>query len=220
MSCYSGPHEVTSGLIGYWDPGNTKSYSGSGLTLYDLSIYNKNMGLSSITPVYTNPYITYNGTSNQWAQSTVPVTLTTAFTVSTWCRILSTPTNFATVFGGGVQGCTIQNNSGTVNQIGGWAGIGGIGYYTTYYTYSLNIWYNFQFTWSSGDYLRFYVNGIQTNISASTVTGTLNAPTTFKIALDTAYINADISACCAYNRALTAAEVLQNFNATRGRFGI
>lgn len=53
----------TQNLVIYLDAGNIKSYPGGGTTWYDLSGSNNHCVWGS-TPTYTNPYFTFNGTSN------------------------------------------------------------------------------------------------------------------------------------------------------------
>jgi len=71
----------------------------------------------------------------------------------------------------------------------------------------------------------FYKNGIKQGNSVSiTSSGTVNPGSDYRywIAADRggAEANVNISMLRHYNRALSAAEVLQNYNATKGRFGL
>ena len=67
--------------------------------------------------------------------------------------------------------------------------------------------------------LDVYING---NLVASPTVGTMQGtPNQFVISGSTIrFLNGNVSSVILYNRALTAAEVLQNFNATRTRFGL
>ena len=92
-----------------------------------------------------------------------------------------------------------------------------------------NTWYQAVFICDSGGTnMRFYING-----EAEGGTHVGNAWNASYSSLDVRYIgkyeyngdhsryfNGEINAVKIYNRALTAAEVLQNFNATRSRFGL
>jgi hypothetical protein len=74
-----------------------------------------------------------------------------------------------------------------------------------------------------------YINGSQvgpnrnTTISSPTITG-FNGQTNSGIHIgrdeEAIYRAFDVASVKVYNRALTAAEILQNYNATRGRFGL
>ena len=91
--------------------------------------------------------------------------------------------------------------------------------------YTIGQWYHLVGT-ISGAECKFYVNGtlntIHTQPSASNPPG----PTTkFKLGRfyqndNNYYFNGNIAACGFYNRALSAQEILQNFNATKSRFGL
>jgi hypothetical protein len=85
-----------------------------------------------------------------------------------------------------------------------------------------NVWYNIAITYNKTN-VYFYLNGLPDGIQA--ITGGLNAPS------DPVWIsryanaqplpfNGKINLPMMYNRMLSSQEVLQNFNATRARFGI
>jgi hypothetical protein len=85
---------------------------------------------------------------------------------------------------------------------------------------SAGSWFHFSLVFDSNTFYG-YVNGVQTGSAA------LSNDLTFdRIGDDTnrdnypAYMKGKISNFKIYNRALTASEVQQNFNALRGRFGI
>jgi hypothetical protein len=86
--------------------------------------------------------------------------------------------------------------------------------------YGNNIW-----TYTCGTYdgtnLSIYQNGILSNSAQYSGTiGTNSVSVRVGSANDGLYFSGNIAQASIYNRALTAAEIQQNFNATRGRFGI
>ena len=92
---------------------------------------------------------------------------------------------------------------------------------------SLNTWYQLIGV-RNGGALQTYLNGVlkqnvsPVGFSSSSVINNV-AGRNLRINLSAAnisYTNADNAVLRIYNKALTASEVLQNFNATRGRFGI
>jgi hypothetical protein len=92
---------------------------------------------------------------------------------------------------------------------------------------NLNQWYNFTFVANSADNsLKIYVNGIiESSSTVTTYNGTLkvNLGATLNIGADpnrSRYFGGNIASTQIYNRALSAQEVQQNFNALRGRYGI
>ena len=86
-----------------------------------------------------------------------------------------------------------------------------------------NTWYQAVFTISSGAYV-VYLNGIQRDSGTSaqgyiTTYGSVNLGRGF-VLLSDRYFAGNESMLKIYNRALSATEVQQNFNALRGRYGI
>ena len=86
----------------------------------------------------------------------------------------------------------------------------------------LNAWYNLTLTWTNTS-ISGYLYGVQFGVTTSyTGSGTT---TTFIIGgytfpLGAQVFTGKIAQTSIYNRALSAAEVLQNYNATKGRFGL
>jgi hypothetical protein len=95
---------------------------------------------------------------------------------------------------------------------------------------TLNVWEHHTIVYdsSSSPYVKFYKNGAYTGGSTTNNSANISSITTsepFRIGLSVAggptrYFNGRMPLVQAYNRALTVSEVLQNFNALRGRFGI
>ena len=81
-----------------------------------------------------------------------------------------------------------------------------------------NIWHNVVFTFN-GTTGSIYIDGVvrNTNTGSFTSSSLNNYIGRRNLA---AYFNGSIGKVSAYNRSLAAAEVLQNFNAIRGRYGI
>jgi hypothetical protein len=79
---------------------------------------------------------------------------------------------------------------------------------------SINTWYNFVVTKNSSNTIVFYKNGNLLGSSSAVGAANLN-----KIGTGYVYDNAKISNVSFYNRALSAQEILQNYNATKSRYG-
>jgi hypothetical protein len=105
--------------------------------------------------------------------------------------------------------------------------IGGVTNLTTTTATYINTsnWYQVVGTYTSGT-RRLYINGVQVN--SDTQSGTI-ATNSGGMSIGVYggfsggrgyYYNGNLSMCRIYNRALTATEVLQNFNATKGRYGL
>ena len=89
-------------------------------------------------------------------------------------------------------------------------------------TYSINTWYHVALTYNaSNGVARAYVNG--NDLGGITFTSGITFDSIpFNIAKTEAsvYFNGSVPLARAYNKALTAEEVSQNFNAQRSRFGV
>jgi hypothetical protein len=88
---------------------------------------------------------------------------------------------------------------------------------------SLNTWYHLAAT-DNGTTVRLYVNGVQV-ASGSSATSTTNSPMTLHVgawpgAGSAVFFKGQISSAKIYNRALSATEITQNFEAIRGKYGI
>ena len=87
-------------------------------------------------------------------------------------------------------------------------------------------WYHVVGTYAKNVAARIYVNGVLNNSTTNTtVNNDIVYDTTnrFKIGqsnINGSWMNGQIDQTKVYNRALTATEVAQNFEATRGRYGI
>ena len=83
------------------------------------------------------------------------------------------------------------------------------------------VWYNITFTWSTSEGLiKAYQNGVF-NSSQTQTSAPASDNTNFEIGRDNALstiLNANIASLQLYNRALSANEVLHNYNALKSRF--
>lgn len=217
MGGFEGPRTVTSGLVGYWDAGNAKSYPGSGTTWTDLS-GNGNNGTLTNSPTYSSGAITFAAASSQYASGSLS-------TISTWSMCLwykSTDITSAVVFY--PFSCTDVTGIGfggtfSANTIGKWWFFDGVAADAfPANSITTNTWYNMVVTKTSTSYT-FYTNGIQT----ATATGTNLSLNKFRIggrADGFWYVSGSAAIASVYNRELSPQEVSQNFNALRGRFGV
>ena len=224
------PQIVTSGLVLAIDAANRKSYPGSGTTWTDLST-NRNTVTLVNSPTYNsaNGSFTFNGT-NQYANLTRPVQ--DDFTLSCWFQTNST----LGVAGSWWQGMGLVDGevAGGANDFGLTIGAGkllfGIGGGSADQTlvstnsYNDGVWHYATATRnrSSGD-VKLYADGNLVNSSTFTNVGSLTSPPNLTIgSLQTisSFYAGNIANVQVYNRVLTANEIQQNFNATRGRYGI
>ena len=213
-----GPIETTDGLVLHLDAGNTRSYPGSGNTVYDLSGFGNTSALTN-GPTYnssnlgafvldgSNDYILVNSQANILSK--------TAYTKIAYIYI----SNFSTVnniISGGFSGQhafwmfgTVRLNAG---HNGSWATVVGAT------TLSLNTWYFAAVTYSNSTGWKLYLNGREDGTSADTTTFTGNQEIVIGAYSSGNNFTGRISNIQVYNRALTATEIFQNYHATKGRY--
>lgn len=214
---------VTDGLQIYLDAGNSVSYPGSGATWMDLSGKGNN-GTITGTLINNSPFnyqvkgnVVFNGTDN-YVTTPYAGNNTDSFTFSVWCNQIG---NNQIVRGrdGSGNGWSLRIVSHTaaiVNSIG-------IQYEAVSpYPIKTNTWTNLTGRWISGVSISFFVNGQLHAISAAA--GTLRSST---LGWNLATISSifpptqtNIASALVYNRALTNAEIAQNFVATKSRFNL
>ena len=221
MALGHNPSIATNGLVLCIDAANLRSYGGSGAIWTNVINQSINMTLNN-SPSYTsgtNGYFTFDGVDD-YAQTTAQVltgNVNTAFTLEA-VAMTTTASGWQTVLGTG----------GTLRQIGFlnsafyWGGNGGGG--NTFVNgggISANIWYHLVFTFD-GSTGYGYLNGTQTTGSIGSNGGTIGVNMLSTYAPNTAAerLTGRIALARVYNIALTQAQVLQNFAAIRGRYGI
>ena len=215
MSGVTGPNIVTDNLILYVDAGNVQSYPGSGTTWYDLSGNNYHMVNGNTMPTYSSAdggKFTFNG-STQWVYATIPSLSINPFTYCVWVRSDLTKSAWASIIDQDNDDFLFATNNNILYL-----------YDPTYssgYTLTSNTaWHHFAISYISGSTSYFYVNGSSVSSFAVTLTHT-----SAHISIGAGYQNSelwdgDISMFQWYDTNLTAAEVLQNYNAHKSRFGL
>jgi hypothetical protein len=216
MGTFAGANLNADGLVISLDAANFRSYSGSGNTAFGLisglggtllngvGFTNANNGAFIFDG--TNDYINF-GNSSAVQQS--------SGTLSAWAKA-SSP-------GGGYRGIIAKQ-----------------GAYGLFYTDSVlvaydwaadaprstginiadNTWKNVVLTYQSGvsNGTRIYINGVSVLTTTITILNQINNLFGGAEANASQFASCQISSLNMYNRALAAAEVLQNYNAMRGRY--
>jgi hypothetical protein len=223
---------VTSGLVLALDAGRTLSYPGSGTTWTNLSVGSNNGTLIN-GPTYSNANggsIVFDGI-NDFVNCGTGLALSGSWTISGFVRSSASST-IQTVIArsGDVFTSYIENYYLYISNIDKFkiqTSADSYKFAESTTTMATNTWY-----YVTGIYdattkiLSIYVNG---NFEGSSVALVDNPPTarTQYITLgagDGLSVNnrltGNIAQASIYNRALTAAEVQQNFNATKSRFGL
>lgn len=229
MSYHNGPRIVTDGLVLLLDAGNIKSYSGSGTTWTDLSGNNNhgtltngvgynsgNKGALSFDGV--NDYVDTNLIYNLSSSST-------EFSCGCWFRCGSQPSNNVLVSNynnvptpfnlyilqnGTVAGNT-RNSSGQSIFV------------SSNNAYNDSRYHNFFYIKDLSDNYYVYVDGSLQNSGNANLNAIISNNTIWIGTLrlfDQGYYNGNIAQVSIYNKALTASEIRQNYNALKGRFNL
>ena len=226
---------VTDGLVLWLDAGVTASYPGSGTTLTDLS-GNRNNGTLTNGPTYNNSdggSIVFDGVNDYVNCGNLAAVNT--FTIQMFVKVQSNSggfKGFAGAVGGGDDFNTgfnidMQQNATTAFNRCSIEGVFlVVPFGTNLMTSSVNFgtWCNICFT-VSPTYVQFYLNGVaQLGIARSNTSTPIGMNSLVigarPINLPVLSIDAHIANTKIYNRSLSAAEVLQNFNAQKARFGL
>ena len=226
MALAHSPQTVTDGLVLALDAGNTKSYPGSGTTWSDLS-GKGNDGTLVNSPTYSN----LNGGNfnfdevNDYVNIGSTVINGTAYTKIAWIRPESACRNIisSSSSDGHVMWMSATDHTLYAGHNTFWSTTNArVSHRPNNPGNMLDQWWCVVVTFSTSSGWAMYFNGELVDTDSNT--DALN-----NASLDT-YIGSfgagshlfdgDIPVVQIYNRALTASEVQQNFNALRGRFGI
>jgi Concanavalin A-like lectin/glucanases superfamily len=217
---------ITTGLVVNLDPAQAISYSG-GTTLTDLSGSNNSLTLVNNPTSNTSGFgsLTFDGATNYGSKATtsnIP-SGSNAFTLSTWFYPTSSATAMRIVaYGAEANGQTVsvRLNAGAAYGLsfGHWGGPGydwGPGRVAT-----ANTWINVVEVYNGvTDYM--YINGV---LAGTYIPNTLTIPANSALYIGKRatgeFFAGSVGQVLLYNRALTAAEVQQNFTTYRTRYGI
>jgi hypothetical protein len=216
------PKIITDGLVLYLDAANTRSYLGSGTVWSDLSRGGNNGTLTN-GPTFNSGNggnIVFDGVNDSVNCGNSTNLQITVGSVNTWFRGTQQGVNYnGIVVKQNAWGIFINQSTLHTYDWGNSAGR------NTGINVSDNVWRNvcLTFTETVGtptNNARIYINGIliltttikHLNQSAPFLLGYGNSPNQ--------YLQGSISQTSIYNRALSATEILQNYNATKGRYGL
>jgi hypothetical protein len=222
---------VTNGLVLYLDAGDSSSYPGFGTTWYDLSGKNNNgtifggVSYNNSEKFFAcdgiNGYIDFGSSSSLSDSSN--------FTYSAWFKNV-TPGLATTVLGRGADGLgagwslrigTHTDSKYRVASVTTSPSTTANNVYSTN-TYIENSWVNITAVWINGVSLSLYVNGIldvSTNFSGLTLRSSTAGWGSGRSST-TLYTRSNLAVAQVYDRVLSSSEILQNFNANRGRYKI
>ena len=220
MGFYRGPNIVTDGLVLALDAANPTSYISGSTTWQDLSGNNNSGSLVSGPAFSTNVggNIVFDG-SNKRATLTTPFGKSGFTSVSIWYNRVESvsSTSWRTLFATATTNIHHLISQDTTRVLGVFDG----SFRSFGYTPPIDgNFHNYTVVYQSATNATLYVDGI----FFSTISIILNLETSpiGSIGNWTSgnYWAGSIATSQIYNRALSASEIQQNFNAMRGRFGI
>ena len=228
MAISGGPDIVEDGLVLHLDAADKNSYAGSGTSIYDLS-GNGHVGTLTNGPTFNSVnrgYFTFDG-ANDYINQPSPSLNLTNFSFSAWIN------GSGVIFGSGVQetwprwwqfkesefrfrptqvigngiNYTISIPSPITNQ---WNMVSYVRNSSTMYAYQNGILVS--------TYNSFPTNALVTHTNWGQFVG--KSKQDYNQYTNELFFTGNISNVSMYNRALSASEILQNYNATKGRFGL
>jgi hypothetical protein len=238
------PKVTTSGLVLYYDPSNTNSYSGSGTTINDLSGNGLNGSMSNIT--FTNPYLSYNGTNGTTsiADNALLEPGTGDFTLEAWVyysviagssRAFISKTNnggLASDWSYGLRtnpaGATyLEVGNGTTSITSPSVGNGTTSITSPSYTVSTGQWYHIVGVWTNvaSNSIALYINGVSQGSNSHSFTSIKNSTNPLYLGSYNGgeysqWFNGRMGIVRYYNAALTNNQISQNFNADKSIYGL
>lgn len=218
------PPIVTDGLVFCVDAANQRSYPKSGTTWTDL--INQKQGTLSNGALYdadNSGSILLDGTNDYISTNVNPVEISGTNYVFSLCvyfnasAISTTSILFGNVSGSGRYLIGLQSQSSNLYGYFNLNGINNSG--TSQSLMSLNTWNHFTLTYDDAS-IKSYVNGVLVETTSTSAVSFVswNNMVIGQWTTGSQLMNGKIASMLHYNRALTADEVRQNYEATVGRY--
>jgi len=216
------PPYVTESLQFYVDAGLPQSYPGTGTTWFDISGNSRNLTMNSLSySPNDGGYIIFDGSHTADSVSTYTINFSNGFTVECVAKFS----------GSAYEGLFAFNDPMNSNYINVQAQGNNIRWeidsgssFTTTNSLSSDTWYHVTCVYegdsnNTSATARIYINGVENNTASLTRTGQ-NQTSNFVLGQWDGYLTGNIALSRMYNKVLNSTEVLQNFNATKDRFGL
>jgi hypothetical protein len=234
---YNSTKTVTNGLVWYYDFGIADSYPGSGTSITDFTGNGNTATLADQTYTTTYGGVIQNSSAGSGAFGSV-IPLSNFSKLVGTCEFWARPTVWQDS-----TGLFVNRDTDTVNS-GNWWWLGPYGAGSTLYfrlgnsagccgndnsigswssVHAINTWGLYTVTWNSGVNSSIYFNGTLRQTVSITAIPNANDTATGRLGLGHTNTNSrwlgQIAVFKHYNRVLSAAEILQNYQADRTRFG-
>ena len=229
---FATPASVTSNLVFWYDPSNNVSYPGSGSTVTNLANTSLAETLTNVT--YTSPYFTYNGSNatSSVADNALLEPGTGDFTLEAWvyysaitgssrCIMSKTDGGNASDWSYGLR---TQSNGSTYMEVGN----GTTSLTSPTYTVTTGQWYQIVGVWTNvaSNSIALYVNGVSQGSNSHSFASVKNSTHALSFgsfdggATFGQWFNGRMGITRMYSAALTSAQVLQNYNADKSKYGL
>jgi len=240
------PLIVTDGLVLCLDAANPRSYPGTGSTWYNLANSSYNAYVGSVYSSGPPSSFYYNGGHHTYINDQTFIT-DTSFSISAWIK---TTDSSRASGNNGSQGRMVASThdyqgtgspnyyntgwnigtvwSGTYFRFDIYDGLGGgvaaVSPETNWYATYLNKWTHVVGVFKSGEYVRLYQDGALVADTSTDITTMYTHNDKLYIgrrsAENQSYWLGNIATCSYHNRWLTDDEILNDYKALKGRFGL
>lgn len=221
---------VSSGLKVWYDPGDATSYSGSGSTINDISGNGYN-GTVVGSPTDAGNWFTFTGTQYIKTPNLISAWVGWQHSIEIWVR----PSAACVLFndmGTSTPGSGYHASGAEIYSAGPFYLVNGMLWNGSAVTRvgggspSINTWFQFVRVFNGSNTAAGYINGVKS--SDTTITWSTPTPQWylgFGLGDSTAFattsaLSGSYGLIRVYNRVLTTAEVLQNYNASKSKYGL
>lgn len=230
MAYQNGPKIITDGLIMCVDANNIKSYPGSGTSAYNIIKPTNTFSFGSNLSWQTGSpsYFVSDGTDDSLeAPHSANLNIAGAYTLEVWiwwsqhklyaCSLVKGPGGSGNYF----NYCFFFYDTNIIT---------GCGDGSSFYSTSLNVstgyiatntWHHLVGTFNGTNTFKIYVDGVERSSATMGSTVVPYQNTNVLSVIQNSYsLNGRVSAARVYNVCFTPNQVLQNYNATKSRFGL
>jgi len=213
---------ITDGLIWSVDAGFTPSFPRTGTTWYDMA--GSGNGTLTNGPIYDpadGGSIDFDGNNDEAIFSTNAIYNTPSITVESWVNLVSDGSRHIIL--ANWSGFALEVNSGTDVVMYVFNSEGQVGAFTSGGIFSFGSWMCVAGTYdNSAQQIKTYINGVlrATRSNTPAITYSVNNRRISPTSYGGGPVNNKIALVRQYSRSLSDTEVLQNFNAQKGRFGL
>ena len=217
---------ATSGLICHLDANNINSYPASGTTWYDLSTYGNNVtiyGGAAYTTVGGCPSFNLTADGHYMQGTSMTGFPTTALTMEIWAypaaSELTSGDRGALILCNGGSAAYMSITKDTLKQSNYWYAHTPEGYHEQTSAVSRGAWHHFCCVWDNTN-VHQWTDGNYGKVFSVSGTSTSNSTWTMGREGSSRQFSGAIAVVRMYNRALSNAEVINNFYSQKTRFGL